>query len=175
MNEPAVFPCAQVRTTQETTLEHDVLHDENHEIDTFTLEELLFDIRLSQSRAKHIEDIFHELSLFGAHRILLTIPLHMHEASTSQSIRNTLQGLTESVLRMISTPSVLPSSRRLGLLFCSRMERISAAYPRFSSCLGASSRLSSHGRIFVLETSCVDNSTLKPRIFSKMPASRQYH
>ena len=81
--------------------------------------------------------------------------------------------LTERILRMVSTPSFLPSSRRFGLLFWRRMERISAAYPRFSSCFGDSIRCNSHERIFVFDTNGVDKSELKPSMFSNIPNPHQ--
>lgn len=78
--------------------------------------------------------------------------------------------LTERTFNVVSTPSFLPNSTLLSTLSCRRIDRSSAAYPLFSSCVFDCMRFSNQVSIDVLDTSCVDSWGLNPRRFSKIPA-----
>ena len=51
------------------------LHHEHHEIDTFAIQELLFDLGLAKCRAQTVKDIFHELFLISIYWVSSSILL----------------------------------------------------------------------------------------------------
>ena len=65
------------------------LHHEHHQIDTFAIQELLFDLGLAKCRAKTVEDIFHEFCFVCIHRVFLAVALQ--RKSISQTLKLSLR------------------------------------------------------------------------------------
>ena len=77
--------------------------------------------------------------------------------------------ITDNTLRMISMPSFSLSTSRFSFRFCSKIERSSAAYARFSSWDLAWIRFKSQAMMWVWVTNVEERPGLDPIMFSKIP------